>query len=199
LEKIDQSTVDELFGRLVERARGDTKATSVRYVLDLRLSEQFYEISISLKSGSGKPKVNIDELATTFLGEYERRFERTPLLAQIEVVNWRVQVSLPGGSVPTGGVRPSATFDGRDIGEASKGSREVYLGPLGKRMATVWNRYALTPEDLVEGPAIVEERESTVVVLPGFNAHVDESRNLHISSNSAETYASTDAAKESAR
>jgi N-methylhydantoinase A/oxoprolinase/acetone carboxylase beta subunit len=196
--KIEQSTVDELFGRLVDRARGETSATSVRYVVDLRLTDQFYEISVSLDGRLGVPTIDVADLASTFLAEYERRFEQAPSFEQIEIVNWRVQVSLPGGSVPASGARPSATFDGGEVGESLKGSRDVFLGPLGTQSASVWSRYALKPREVVRGPAIVEERESTVVVLPDFVAHVDEARNLHIRHVSREQSDAAAAAREGA-
>jgi N-methylhydantoinase A len=38
----------------------------------------------------------------------------------------------------------------------------------------VYDRYALGPEATFEGPAIVEERESTAVIGPGARCRVDE-------------------------
>lgn len=45
----------------------------------------------------------------------------------------------------------------------------------------VYDRYALTPDTLIEGPAIIEERESTTVVAPGDTVRVDEALNLRVS------------------
>jgi N-methylhydantoinase A len=42
----------------------------------------------------------------------------------------------------------------------------------------VYDRYGLGPGATFEGPAIVEERESTLVVGPGGRCHVDERRTL---------------------
>ena len=42
----------------------------------------------------------------------------------------------------------------------------------------VYDRYALQPGVALTGPAIFEERESTVVVGPGAEITVDDSRNL---------------------
>jgi N-methylhydantoinase A/oxoprolinase/acetone carboxylase beta subunit len=180
LDKVDQSLANELFGRLVDRARGSSETSNVRYVVDLRLSEQFYEISVALDAGREGPTINPEELATAFLSEYERRFERPPSLPQIEVVNWRVQVSLPGGTDPA--PRAAATFDG-GVDVIEKPPRQIYFGPRGQQLARVWNRYAMKSGQKVMGPAIVEERESTVVVMPGYSASVDDHRNLHIRSN----------------
>jgi N-methylhydantoinase A len=37
----------------------------------------------------------------------------------------------------------------------------------------VYDRYRLSPETWISGPAIVEERESTTVLPPGVTARVD--------------------------
>jgi N-methylhydantoinase A len=42
----------------------------------------------------------------------------------------------------------------------------------------VYDRYRLTPGDAFAGPAIVEERESTVVLGPAARARVDDALNL---------------------
>jgi N-methylhydantoinase A len=42
----------------------------------------------------------------------------------------------------------------------------------------VYDRYALDPDTQIEGPAIVEERESTVVAGPRSTVTVDPHRNL---------------------
>jgi N-methylhydantoinase A/oxoprolinase/acetone carboxylase beta subunit len=53
------------------------------------------------------------------------------------------------------------------------------LGHAGQYDRTpVYDRYALTPGSRVEGPAIVEEREATVLVPPGSLGRVDGYRNL---------------------
>ena len=44
----------------------------------------------------------------------------------------------------------------------------------------VVDRYALRPGDRVEGPAIVEERESTTLILPGDEAEVRPAGHLII-------------------
>jgi N-methylhydantoinase A len=42
----------------------------------------------------------------------------------------------------------------------------------------VYDRYRLAPGDAFEGPAIVEERESTAVLGPGARARIDDTLNL---------------------
>jgi N-methylhydantoinase A len=60
-----------------------------------------------------------------------------------------------------------------------KGSRQAYL-PERQDFApcTVYNRYALRPGTKIEGPALIEERESTCLIGSGQYAHVDDFYNL---------------------
>lgn len=60
-----------------------------------------------------------------------------------------------------------------------KGERQVYIPEAGGLTACpVHDRYRLGPGLAVRGPAIVEERETTVVLLPGDEARVDEYASL---------------------
>ena len=63
-----------------------------------------------------------------------------------------------------------------------KGQRPVYFPEWGERRPTpVYDRYQLVPGVQLEGPAILEERESTTVVGPDARIEVDEFRTLHVS------------------
>jgi N-methylhydantoinase A len=50
----------------------------------------------------------------------------------------------------------------------------------GFRVTAAYDRYRLRPGMRFAGPAVVEERESTVVVGPGAEVAVDDYRNLLI-------------------
>ena len=56
-----------------------------------------------------------------------------------------------------------------------KGERQAFFPELGQYVSTpVYRRYALSPGDEFEGPAIVEERESTLIVGPQASVTVDD-------------------------
>jgi N-methylhydantoinase A len=60
-----------------------------------------------------------------------------------------------------------------------KGHRPAYFPEAsGFQDTPVYDRYSLPPGAEVLGPAIVEERESTVVIGPGARARVDTFLNL---------------------
>jgi N-methylhydantoinase A len=93
----------------------------------------------------------------------------------LETITWRLEVSSP---------RPAIRLDGKGRGEgdpadARKGEREIYLPEEEGFLAVpVYDRYLLGPGAAFDGPAVVEEMESTVVLGPGSRAEIDRARNL---------------------
>ncbi len=78
------------------------------------------------------------------------------------------------------GPRPSVALAvAGESATALKGERQAWHPELGGLTATpVYDRYRLAPGARIEGPAIVEERESTLVIGPGGSGVVDERWNL---------------------
>jgi N-methylhydantoinase A len=60
-----------------------------------------------------------------------------------------------------------------------KNVRQAYFPELGGFVETsVFDRYRLAPGAIVEGPAVIEERESTAIIGPNSRGRVDEHWNL---------------------
>ncbi len=65
------------------------------------------------------------------------------------------------------------------VPDAQKGERRVYLPDDGKLVAVpVFDRYRLGPGSRMAGPAILEERESTLVVGRNARLSVDDYLNV---------------------
>ena len=70
---------------------------------------------------------------------------------------------------------------GHDLSEARKELRPVFFADgEGFRETAVYNRYRLSHGHRFEGPALVEEMDSTSLILPGFQTEVDCFGNLLI-------------------
>jgi N-methylhydantoinase A len=70
---------------------------------------------------------------------------------------------------------------GRDASTALKGKREAYFEENKKMVSIpVFNGAALCAGNNLEGPCIVEERFSTIVIPPGFKVRIDEKGNYII-------------------
>jgi N-methylhydantoinase A len=89
-------------------------------------------------------------------------------------VSWRLLASGPRPGVNLRSAPGSA-------GDARKGERPVYFPEWEEhRPVPVYDRYRLAAGASFEGPAIVEERESTTVIGPRARVEVDASRNLSV-------------------
>jgi N-methylhydantoinase A len=62
-----------------------------------------------------------------------------------------------------------------------KGHRDSYLPEEGGfRACPIYDRYRLVPGNVVHGPAVIEERESSLVLFPGNTGQVDEHLNIMV-------------------
>jgi N-methylhydantoinase A len=117
-------------------------------------------------------KLDPAELRTRFDDIYRRLYGRTYPESPVEFVNFCVRASLP---VQLLSLPKLAAAPGRRTGDAVKGERRAYSGVSRDFIPhTVYDRYKLFPGAGITGPAIVEERESTVILGEDAKATVDE-------------------------
>jgi N-methylhydantoinase A len=157
-------------GRDVLRQAGvDDAHITVERAADMRLIGQAHEITVELP---GAAPVAGDEarLEQAFESTYTGLFGRTPPNVPVEVVSWRVRLAGPRPEL-----RLSLSAAKGDASQALKGQRSAYFPELdGYYMTPVYDRYKLAAGGELRGPAIVEERESTVVIGPRGAARVDD-------------------------
>jgi N-methylhydantoinase A len=177
LETMDWDAVDRVLGEMAEDGRQilgrtiDPTAVGFQRSADMRYRKQGYEIRVPLPDGPLGPD-RVGEVQAAFERVYTGLYGHTIANTPIDVVSWRV-VAL--------GPKPElASFGGGEAeGEALKTERAVWL-PDARRFETVpvYDRYALASGSVIDGPAIVEERESTVVVTTAAKLVLDDDRNL---------------------
>ena len=114
--------------------------------------------------------VDPGELRRRFDEAYARLYGRTYAESPVEFVNFCVRASLPVKQLAL----PRITQRGRTQ-DAVKGERKAYCGSARDFIPhAVYDRYRLAPDAELPGPAIVEERESTVIIGEHARARVDE-------------------------
>jgi N-methylhydantoinase A len=181
LEQVDWSHLNGLFEAMEAEAtdllvEAGARADEITFTrsADMRHVGQGFEISVPVPNGALDGAAT-DGLRESFFDAYQQLFERTVRDVPIEALNWRVAATAPVPNI-------ALNFGGQPVGtgEALKGQRDVYFGETGFTPCKVYDRYALKPGDKFEGPAVVEERESTTVVGPGASVSVDQYHNLII-------------------
>lgn len=140
---------------------------------DVRYQGQGEPTTVDLGSEL-RPAGAVDQVARSFEREYAAVFGRLPEGMEVEVLTWRLRIEGPWQSVDA----PASSGATRKL----KGRRPIYSEEhQGLVEADVVDRYALSPGDVVRGPAVVEERESTVVIGVGGVANVSPELNLVVS------------------
>lgn len=167
------SLLDNLAGQgaeVVMAAGIESDAITNRFTVDMRHVGQGHEITVVLPDRSLPQAEFLDRLKTNFFKLYKELFGRT-VAAPLEVITWRLRAS---------GNKDQATRPHQsEISVAQKGSRKVYFDELGDYVETaVFDHYKLPIGAVRQGPAIVEQKESTAVIGPSGHFHVDDSGNL---------------------
>ena len=141
---------------------------------DIRYVGQGHEIQVPLPGGQLDSE-SIPGIMRSFEETYRRLYERLSESVPVEIINWRVISSSPAPKV-----RLRAGEQGQGAASAArKGTRRAYFPELGGYVDTaVYDRYGLSPGASFSGPAIIEERESTVIVGPEGRFRIDEQLNL---------------------
>jgi len=181
IDQLDWRQANLLLGEMEAEGRALLEKSGVlpehishRRVADARYVGQGHEIQVPLPPG----QLSSDSVSTiigSFEEVYRRLYERLSPSVPVEIINWRVTSSSP---VPQ--VRLRVTSNEHAVAQTvQKGSRRAYFPELGGyRDIAVYNRYGLLPGTSFAGPAIVEERESTVIIGPDCRFHIDMQRNL---------------------
>jgi N-methylhydantoinase A len=159
--------------KILEGSGLPAREISYQRTADMRYVGQGHEVSVRLPSGTLIDQHTTEitaEFEETYRGLYGRKGPDVPL----EIINWRVVASGP---------RPETSFklssDPSARSDPRKGSRRAYFPECGGFVDTaVYDRYALKPGLEFNGPAIVEERESTLIVGARGRARVDERLNV---------------------
>jgi N-methylhydantoinase A len=145
------------------------------YTVDMRHVGQGYEISVALPELDPTNPGFIAELMSRFQANYIALYGRAVSGTDAEIITWRIRASGPKSVVSLAGLGGEAG----GVRDPRKGSRLVFFSELGKFVDTpVYDHYALLPGISVEGPAIIEQRESTVVMGPNASASLDAQHNL---------------------
>ncbi len=148
-----------------------------RHALDMRFRGQGHEIEVVLPEGSGLETAFAD-LSSLFRRAYAEIFASSPLAEALEIVNWKVEARGPADGLGSD-YRVLAPPGSGGTDNARKGVRPAYIASAGGfRDCPVYDRYALGPGMSIEGPALIEERESTCVLGTGDRLGVDDRDNL---------------------
>ncbi len=159
----------EAIGRAVVEVESG-KDLSCERSIDMRLFGQGSEINVSIP-GSNVSRMSHEQVRKLFDDAYGALYGRTYPESALEFVTFNVVVKLPATPLRLPRIGGQAT----SVQGAAKASRMAY-SPLRRAFIphAVYDRYRLFPGANLEGPAIIEERESTTLVGDNASVQVDQ-------------------------
>lgn len=166
--------IDEAVGQIVS-AGVATEAVTVSRRVDIRYFGQGHEVEVEIPPGI-EGDAALAALPDLFAKAYSRIYSISFLDSPLEIVNWKVDARAPASRMSE---RYRVANDRSAGGTARKKMRRAWFPENdGYTECPVFNRYALTPGEVVVGPALIEEAESTCVVGVGDRVEVDAQYNL---------------------
>jgi N-methylhydantoinase A len=172
LDDLDWSEVDRLLGDMNAEAlealvEAGAEPAKVRWKVgaDLRYAGQQNEVGIAFDADPREGR-DAEEIRRVFETAYFAQYGVNPSHVPIEIVSWRLTAQAPENR-----------FEGKPAptGEHGKPKSERMIplwadaGP-----AKVYDRANLARGQVVSGPCLIEERETTIVLLPDWEGVVDE-------------------------
>jgi N-methylhydantoinase A len=162
------SSLDNQCRQVLDREEIDSADRTLIHSADLRYEEQSFEITVPVANGFDT-QAELTELSDAFHRSHRDQYgyaipEHTPFLVNVEVTAI--------GRKPKPITPPLASSVSRAVPIAT---RPVYfLEPPGFAPAAIYARGELFAGHSLQGPAVVEQFDSTVIVPPGWHARADE-------------------------
>ena len=179
----DPTATEAIFAELTDRANRRLEADGVppesrefQRAADLRYAKQGVELTVPVTTAGPVAEAALATLVADFHSLHERLYTFADPGAPVEIVNLRVEAVGATGTL----VLPEIPAASKRRPEPA-GERPASLdggGAATPRATPVYRREALLAGHVLEGPAIVDQLDSTVVILPGQSALTDRHANL---------------------
>ncbi len=181
LSELSPSDLERMYRELEEQGReillsegvSEDRIVFIRYA-DLRYWKQSYELTIEVPSDLGS--VGLEELKRRFMIKHEEVYG---YYVDEDVVLVNVKVAAIGLTEKPKLKRCEIREKVPPPKSAIVEIRDVYFGDKYDWVkTTVYSRDRLVPGAILQGPAIVEEYDSTTVIPPNWSGYIDEYGNL---------------------
>jgi N-methylhydantoinase A len=181
MAQMDRVSAKRAFGELGRQAKQwlasekiGASQQRITYQMDLRYHRQGYEFPIDVDLAWLDDENGFDRVVARFKEVHERNYGFN-IDHDVEVVNLR---AVAVGIVPKVEVSKKR-LPPRPGTPTPLQKHAVYY--RGRRLsAPIYDRYALKPGDRIPGPAVITQKDSTTLILPGHYGDVDAYENILI-------------------
>jgi len=160
--------------KIIQRSRLSSACVTFDRAVEARYVGQNFELTIPVALDA-QGQVAVDELRACFDAAHRRFYGYDQTSKEMEIVTFRLRASMPGPKV--------------DLATRSSGRRRGLLKPIGRRRVafeasetridcSIFDRAHLVPGDKIDGPAIIDQMDTTTLLPPDYHAVVDPVGNL---------------------
>ena len=182
LANADWSVVRDLFSdvetqglQMLNDAGIGEQDVKIERSVDGRFQGQLHEIQVPLPYDLSV--MDVSAFIDRFNATYKQLYHYVPDHTPIELLTWRSRVSGARADIK----QQTLADAGLDPAPSFKRERQAYFAEAGGFVDTpTYDRYQLGAGMAIAGPAIIEERESTIVLRPGMYAFVDAYANVRL-------------------
>jgi N-methylhydantoinase A len=150
------------------------EAVRVTYAADMRYLGQAYELEVPILAPLTAERVCAAQAA--FHLAHERVYGYARGGQPVEFVNFR---AIHTGPLPRPSLGARVAVHG-SLARARLGERRAHFAAVGFVPTPIFDRARLPVDARLEGPAIVEQADTTTVIPPGYAAIVERTGNLRI-------------------
>ena len=180
-DRIDLDRVNSIYRDFASQGRGllsheGVKSQDMLFAkfIDMRYVGQSYELTLPLPDKELNTR-DINNAVAQFHKEHERAYGHCAPEEPVQIANLKLSAT---------GLIAKPKFREIERGEISpekalRSRRKVYFAEAGGFVeCPTYDRYRLTWGNMIKGPAIVDDKDATTVVHPGYQAAVDKFGNL---------------------
>ncbi|MDR5806614.1 hydantoinase/oxoprolinase family protein [Caballeronia sp. LZ001] len=172
-------TLEAEAAAIVERV-APRETCSIEATASMRYRGQGHELQVTLPSARLDADA-VAKLRERFEAVYLARFGRLVPRAPVETLGWSVRVSAPQREALTAAPVSQPVESAAPPEEKAETTRLVLDQSRRERLsARFFRRDALANGAAIDGPAVIVDRETTVVVPPDFDARIDADGHLRL-------------------
>ncbi|MFZ7101556.1 MAG: hydantoinase/oxoprolinase family protein [Peptococcaceae bacterium] len=147
--------------------------------IDMRYVGQNFELPISIAGEEIDHKL-LAQIVADFHGEHEREYGYSNRQARVQFVNYRITALGDVAKIELKAYSPGSGNPGGAVVE----TRGVYFEETkGYVESVIYDKDKLSPGVRLQGPAVIEQMDSTTVIPPGYTAKIDQYFNILITVN----------------
>ena len=179
--KLDFAEISGLYVDMRAQAREDFARIGIaesqlayKATVEMRYVGQFHEVEIDLPAEDLNAD-NLKALLQAFHTQYEKLYTYSMPWRAAEFLTYRLKVTSASRPVQMAVLKGA----GADLHSARRGSRLcVFEADLKPVQTPVYDWDKMVPGHKLSGPALIDDKTTTVLVVPGFTCEVDDYHNL---------------------